>query len=296
MGRRAKPSMELMARPRSPAQRARPGCRSFGFGSQGRRLLESIVWLALTVSALACSGRRDHDYATYAAKNENGSALRWTRSQIVLQPIRPKQKVDEATLRGALGSEITAWNGALASCRAPRFRVAAPVDAARVRRDGVSHVVVRTVEWCPDGASLAHQCYDPTIAALTHVYPNDNRGSADDGTLIEADIEINAVRFSWSLDGEVAGTRSLRAVLAHELGHALGLDHACSTAQSRLEQRETSAPPCTGAGPSVARSIMYPNPLELGRTAVLQPGPSEVDFLCSQYERAELGGKPDVAN
>lgn len=55
----------------------------------------------------------------------------------------------------------------------------------------------------------------------THVYPSFAEGPCDE--LREADIEINGVDYQWSMDGEVPGTRSLRAILAHELGHLFGL-------------------------------------------------------------------------
>lgn len=92
---------------------------------------------------------------------------------------------------------------------------------------------------------------------MTHVRVSDEAT----GEVREADVEVNAVGFRWSVDGQVEGTRSLRAVLAHELGHALGLDHAYGYDLA-------------------SASIMYPDPTQAGRPLVLEPGADAVEALC----------------
>ncbi len=58
---------------------------------------------------------------------------------------------------------------------------------------------------------------------------------ADDGSweIREADIYFNAVDHPWAVDGSGGAEgdrRSVRAVVAHEAGHAIGLEHTCELA------------------------------------------------------------------
>jgi hypothetical protein len=150
-----------------------------------------------------------------------------------------------------------------------------------LRRDTTSVVVVRDRSWCPDRAPNRDACYEPSRLAITHLYPNEQPGSSRDGELDEADIEVNAVNVAWSLDGEVPGTRSLRAVLTHELGHVLGLDHSCAPDPSMGTPGSPLRPSCRDE--SARRSIMYPDAIEDGREPVVAPGPAETAALCDLY-------------
>lgn len=77
--------------------------------------------------------------------------------------------------------------------------------------DNVNTVFWHPVQWPPQ--------LEPKTAAQTVVT------LAEDGSIEDVDIHLNAVDFQWSLDGK-NGTVDLRSVLTHELGHALGLGHS----------------------------------------------------------------------
>lgn len=236
--------------------------------------------------ALACNRQREQSPQAYARLTASGVPLRWRQSTILLQPVLPLplKDINAAVLMGSLRAETNFWNDELAGCRAPRFSVAEILQEARpTKQDGTSSVLVRTQDWCPDGVANETNCYDHDVEALTRVYPNEYGSLDERGVIAEADIEINAVYFKWSLDGRVPGTHSLRATLAHELGHVLGLDDACNTPEALLTKgdRPGRAPLCTAL--DVRSSIMYPDPNASDRSFVLRPGPSEVELLCRAY-------------
>jgi hypothetical protein len=62
--------------------------------------------------------------------------------------------------------------------------------------------------------------------------------------------------------------------LAHEFGHVLGLDHPCGPAPG------ARAVACLEDHKS---SVMYPSPVEAGRTPVLAPTRGEARALCASY-------------
>lgn len=211
-----------------------------------------------------------------------GHPVRWTRSAIVLEPfVHEGAPLSSATLGVALEAGIRDWNAALGACGSPKLRVARG-SVGRIRQDGRSVVLLRTGAWCPEGAREREDCYDRGRAAITHLYPVQAASSPHDGEVDEADIEINAVDHRWSLDGKLPGTLSLRAIVAHELGHVLGLDHSCSESSRARRAESSSALPACSA-PQAAKSIMYPEPVEPGHELVLSPGATEVVALCSLY-------------
>lgn len=93
----------------------------------------------------------------------------------------------------------------------------------------------------------------------------------------EADIELNAIDFRWGSDHASA----LRAVLVHEIGHVLGLDHSCLPAGAL-------GTACTD--PVARSSAMYPNPLEPGRAFVLEPAERDLRLLTAPEPHRATGG------
>ena len=217
-----------------------------------------------------------------------GRPVRWVLPDIVLRPNADSDAEFSDMLQAIVVASATTWNGALAGCRAPRLRVlAAPHRSLLPLRDGCSTVLVRRNKWCSDSVRDQDDCYDKDRAAFTSLYPNDPDGSryAD---VREADIEVNGVNYAWSPEGAKPGTSSLHAIVVHELGHVLGLDHPCEVSP----QRAGAKPRC---GSSKWRaSIMYPLPLEVGRIPVLEPAHTEREALCAFYARPRTASERAV--
>jgi hypothetical protein len=243
-----------------------------------RRLRSVIRNAAPVATALCLAGAagawslRTGDTKGVLAKSTLGRESRWVKEEIVLEPSTVESAVPPAVLQSVLLEGARTWNDRLEGCGVPRLRVAAARDAvSALKRDGRSSVVVRQGSWCPDGARDTADCHAPDRAAVTHLYPNDT--GARHSELREADVEINAVYFRWTRDGD-ASSKSLRALVMHELGHVLGLDHPCEGGGG------SGGPACTAAERS---ALMYPEPVEPGREAVLEPTRGEVRALCSLY-------------
>jgi hypothetical protein len=233
----------------------------------------AVVTVVVVFTTLAAWHWRRAKVATRVARSTAGREVRWREREIVLT-WTVENALEPPVLREAVLQAAEEWNRALKACSVPRLRVSSVKrPRAEVRRDGVTSVVVRRKRWCPEKVPDWDDCYEPTRAAITHLYPVDEPG-ARHAFLYEADVEFNGVHFAWSLDGEAPDVRSLRAVVMHELGHVLGLEHPC-------DERPGQGGSC-GDG-SLRTAVMYPFPVEVGRAPVLSPHPAEVDALCRLY-------------
>jgi reprolysin-like metallo-peptidase family M12B len=244
---------------------------------QRKKALTAALLAMVPAAVIAACRPADPSISTPMARTPWGTEVHWSRDAIDLEPVRPPPSsgVTGTDLVRALEDEARAWNGALSRCGVPPIHIGVLRDDGVARDDGHNRVVVKAGLWCPDDGGEDADCYDPTRQAKTWLRPRRDSGPRD-GEIREADIEINAVNFRWSLNGDRPGTRNLHAIVGHELGHVLGLDHACAHAGQAGDGGQTKGCDAHGA----LRSIMEPDPTEPDRPVVLEPTPDAVERLC----------------
>lgn len=244
-------------------------------------------WAVALVLPVGCA---EPEATAVPARSRAGAPVHWVSHRILLRPVAPPShiRLSARHVEQALELGARAWNDSVGRCGAPELRIL-PTQAGSlsVRKDGISTVVVQGGTWCPSGRRASGDCRDGDRQAVTHLYPEQKPGDPRDGEVREADIEINARDFRWSLDGDGEGTESLRSVLAHELGHVLGLDHPCTVGRmSRQNRFGETLVPC--ASLEAAHRIMVPGRRKHG-TFPAAPSPEEVDKLCESYAARARG-------
>jgi hypothetical protein len=152
--------------------------------------------------------------------------------------------------------------------------------AADVGYDHRNTIVFRQDTWCRHSQTTQNSaassdtslpsdgvCYSPNALAVTSIFKNTTTGE-----IVDADIEFNAVYFAWGdhfADPGLVSTAPIvdfQNTLTHELGHVVGLDHACFSASDNHDRLtdNTGAPEldCYGSLPlpsSITEATMYPS-------------------------------------
>ena len=186
--------------------------------------------------------------------------VRWNVHCIVMQPdSRGSQDVPMADVQSALQRSIDAWTVETSRCNGLTLSMTAPKGILEVGDDGHQALIFRNVTWQRPG----HPPYDPSAIALTTVMYVDTPGQLGDGTLTDADIEVNNVDYTFTVDPNSSTARdgtvlvNLINTLTHELGHVQGLAHTCwdhLTATPPLDNTGTPIPDCND--PDLPASIV----------------------------------------
>jgi hypothetical protein len=194
--------------------------------------------------------------------------------------------VVDATLRRAVSNWTTRTDGCayLLLASKPGTRV------ADVAIDGQPTVVFRNETWARPGASMPH---DPSAIGLTTVFYVDTPGLRGDATILDADVELNNVNYTFTTDPASAQPRSgtmladLENTMTHELGHVQGLAHTCwdhLTPEPPLDNLGNSIPDCNGVVPqSILQTTMYPYALMPGETSKRHLSDDDVKGVCDVY-------------
>jgi MYXO-CTERM domain-containing protein len=222
-------------------------------------------------------------------KTDRGAAVHWRQNCVYITahaagapPNLPPELVASAARAAA-----AAWSTPQVDCTSLQLQVAvSEVVDAPVANDKHSNLVFRAGEWCREPHDNEEPCYDHSALAITTVFAQQN-----DGLVLDADTEINAVDFGWGdLEAGIGlgGTnvQDLQNTLTHEFGHLLGLDHNCyspSSDRSRgIDQNGRAVPDCLRAPASVQAATMYASVMhgDLERRSL---APDDIEGVCDIY-------------
>lgn len=234
---------------------------------------------ASSLLLFACNSTRG---VAVLAETRSRHALHWTKPDIVLTPAPDTPGGSVRSLLGvALAAAAERWNRALSVCRTPRLRANVQhLDAPVVRDDLVNSVVLHEKRWCPPGSVQPDECYPSGLVGRTHLYPRLVEQSSADGELAGADVEVNGVGQSWLTESSPAARLKLEAILLHELGHVLGLDHPCGP-NSEYSRPGRPIVDCDAQG--LDSQVMQPSWPATPRGADMSPSAAEVAALCGLY-------------
>ncbi|HEY3354133.1 MAG TPA: MYXO-CTERM sorting domain-containing protein [Polyangia bacterium] len=272
-----------------------------------RRLAAALALVALAAAASALGYVRSR-----TAKSN--TPLAWHGSCAFLTPDSAgTPDVPTAAVLAAIDASVQTWTTTGCSYFDLRVDPSEPNGSAILDRpQGKNFIVFRRDAWCPPDPS--EPCYDANATALTTVFYVDKPGAADDGRILDADVEMNNVDFGFTVDGTPppthyqSGVADLENTLTHELGHLLGLDHTCYDGWNKCEdgfckvnhlacrantddcnpvdENGTKIPNC---GPDLPASVVqatmfnYASPGDTSKRTLSQ---DDINGLCAMYPLA----------
>jgi len=140
--------------------------------------------------------------------DEFGQALQWQRSTIRFQ-VNPAgaHGLSEDAVDTLISAASRAWTTPVQDHL--NFSHDGTTTIGRANFDDGVNAVYFENEWSQD----------PSLLAVTYLWSN------TDGEIIGFDMALNAEHHQWSIDGR-EDANDLLNTLAHEFGHALGIDHS----------------------------------------------------------------------
>lgn len=190
------------------------------------------------------------------------------------------------------GSDIEAirraaenWHTAIESCSYIRLDILDPSPAANLHfaEFGENENVIRWVE-----SGWRH---DDLAAGITTVFFVDDKGSTQDGRILDADVEINGEFFTYATTGDQERT-DVENTLTHELGHVIGLDHPCDDGARRPLPPDDAGNPIPRCKPEMhlpqwLKDLTMYNFAELGETKKRSLEPEDIRGICEVYPIGE---------
>jgi hypothetical protein len=254
---------------------------------------------ALAFAFALCAQLASSPAAAYVrtTTETSGVAVQWNEQCVVVTiDLRGSKDIALGDIATTLGRAVNNWTkhtnacGGLSLSSRPAYKV---LDVAA---DGLPAVIFRNDAWQRPG----HAPHDPAAIGLTTVMYVNTPGLPGDGTILDADIELNNVNYTFTIDpaNGVArpGTQlaDLENTLTHELGHVQGLAHTCwdhITATPPLDNHGQPIDDCNDPNlpASITETTMYPYATMQGETSKRNLASDDVAGVCDVYQ--PLAGK-----
>jgi hypothetical protein len=199
--------------------------------------------------------------------------------------------LDESQIATAATDAALAWSKgseALASCTDLDLQVTMKTvnDAPPAAKfDHLNNIVFRGDTWCPDPPICSAN--ERMALAITSVF-----AGTKSGVIFDADIEVNAVDFQW---GDLVTTpdqskQDLQNALTHEMGHFIGLDHTCYSADpmhprpAPVDNNGNLVPSCAARflSDAVRSATMFAS-ADPGDTSKRTLEPDDQQAVCDSY-------------
>jgi hypothetical protein len=204
----------------------------------------------------------------------------------------PPPVLTSAAFSAASTQAAATWSyPALAGTDIRLTMVAEAESTTAVGKDGRNVIVFRQDSWCreptpvDDAGTPQPECFPASALAITSIFKNSKTGE-----ILDADIEFNAVAYSW---GDLVGhpdlatsrTADFQNALTHELGHVLGLDHNCyatSDMQARMNDNTGAPEAVCNNNPPLSDATMYPS-VDIGDIQRRTLSPDDAQGICDIY-------------
>ena len=221
----------------------------------------------------------------------SGVPVQWNEHCVVVTiDLRGSKDVALPDIATTLARAVNNWTSRTASCGGLQLSSRPAYKVLDVAPDGLPAVIFRNDVWARPG----HAPHDPSAIGLTTVMYVNTPGVPGDGTILDADIELNNVNYTFTTDPANAVPRDgteiadLENTLTHELGHVQGLAHTCwdhLTATPPLDNNGNPIPDCNDPNlpASITDTTMYPYATMPGETSKRTLSPDDVAGVCDVY-------------
>ena len=239
-----------------------------------------------------------------ATTETSGVPVQWNEHCVVVTvDQRGSKDVQLPDVDATLARAVMNWTKHTASCNGIALASRPAYKVLDVAADGLPAVIFRNDVWQRPG----HAPHDPAAIGLTTVMYVNTPGLVGDGTILDADIELNNVNYTFTIDPTTAVARpgtqiaDLENTLTHELGHVQGLAHTCwdhITPTPPLDNNGMPIPDCNDPDlpPLVTDATMYPYATMEGETSKRNLSPDDVAGVCDVYGplAGKLGCYPEI--
>lgn len=207
------------------------------------------------------NGRREF---TRAQTTASGEGVVWWDSNCVsvVPSTEGSDDIADDSEISAIQAAAENWRSTTLACAHMRIVASAPranLSGGYSAEGPFENVIVWLEhEW---GRAADGIAYPAGRAALTTLFYVDDPLAADDGRLLDADIELNGVEWTFSTGAcdDSTQTADLENTVTHEFGHLLGLDHTCNSGAGEppTDHQGQPLPSCGAAPKEVVATTMY---------------------------------------